>query len=232
MSNNDPYCRIQERGSLRQAQDEREGCSPPLLQRRGSGGGVLAEGVEQPAPQRASLPPPPTPSSEEEGAFASSPIFTPARKLRFLDELARHGNVRVAAARCGVSRSGAYLARHRDAAFSDAWRAALVLGRDRAVEEMAERAIEGWQEPVFYRGRQVAVRRRYDARLLLAHLARLDKACAEGSGGEAGAEALAARYDALRGALVGIPDDEVAIFPLDPVHSVQSAPLVAPPPPG
>lgn len=155
------------------------------------------------------------------------PIFTPSRKLRFLDELARHGNVRVAAARCGVSRSGAYLARHRHGIFADAWRAALVLGRDRAVEEVAERAIHGWQEPVFYRGQQVAVRRRYDARLLLAHLARLDKACAEGSGGEragvSGAEALAARYDALRGALSQGAVAAAAIFPLDPVHSVQSA---------
>ena len=166
----------------------------------------------------------------------ADPIFTPSRKLRFLDELARHGNVRVAAARCGVSRSGAYLARSRNLAFADAWRAALVLGRDRAVEEMAERAIEGWQEPVFYHGRQVAVRRRYDARLLLAHLARLDKACADGDGGEAGAEALAAHYDALRGALLRGGGDEAAIFPLDPVHSVQSAPpkggLAAPLPAG
>ena len=134
---------------------------------------------------------------------APDPIFTPARKLRFLDELARHGNVRVAAARCGVSRSGAYLARARDAAFAGAWRAALVLGRDCAVQEMAERAIDGWEEPVFYRGRLVATRRRHDARLLLAHIARLDKACADGTGGEAEAEALAARYDALRDALGG-----------------------------
>ena len=134
---------------------------------------------------------------------AADPIFTPVRKLRFLDELACHGNVRVAAARVGVSRSGAYLARARDAAFAEAWRAALVLGRDCAVEEMAVRAIEGWEEPVFYRGRQVALRRRHDTRLLLAHIARLDKACADGEGGDAGSEELAARFDALRGALVG-----------------------------
>ena len=70
---------------------------------------------------------------------AADPTFTPARKLRFLGELARHGNVRVASARCGVSRSGAYLARARDAVFAEAWRGALVLGRDCAVEEMAVR---------------------------------------------------------------------------------------------
>jgi hypothetical protein len=135
--------------------------------------------------------------------FGEDPVFTPARKLRFLDELARHGNVRVAAARVGVSRSGVYLARGRDGVFAAAWRAALVLGRDRAVAEVAERALEGWQEPVFYRGQQVALRRRYDTRLLLAHLARLDKACAEiAGGGGNGAEALAADYDALCAAVL------------------------------
>ena len=70
---------------------------------------------------------------------AADPTFTPARKLRFLGELARHGNVRVASARCGVSRSGAYLARARDAVFAVAWRGALVLGRDCAGEEIAVR---------------------------------------------------------------------------------------------
>lgn len=129
--------------------------------------------------------------------------FTPDLKLRFLDELSRHGNVRVAAARCGVSRSGAYFARHRDAIFADAWRAALVLGRDRVVEELGVRAIDGWEEPMFYRGQQVGTRRRFDSRLLLAHLARLDKSCAGGVGGHARAEELAARLDDLRAELAG-----------------------------
>ncbi|MFM5916734.1 MAG: hypothetical protein ACKOOL_04275 [Novosphingobium sp.] len=129
------------------------------------------------------------------------PIFTPELKLRFVDELSRHGNARVAAARVGVSRSGAYLARARDARFAQAWRAALVLGRDCAADALAASAIEGWEEPVFYRGQQVGTRRRHDPRLLLAHLARLDKVCADGAGGMAGAEALAAQYDVLRGAL-------------------------------
>lgn len=223
MPKNDPCCRIQECGW-----EGDDASSPPLLQRRGTGGGGSAGAFcGEGGLLDGAAAPPPTPSSKEEGAYvASDPIFTPALKLRFLDELSRHGNVRVAAGRCGVSRSGAYLARARDGTFADAWRAALVLGRDRAAEEMAERAIEGWQEPVFYRGQQVAVRRRYDTRLLLAHLARLDKACAEGDGGEAGAEALAACYDALRGACGGQiaeAEQERAIFAQDPVHSVHSA---------
>ncbi|MCZ8326037.1 MAG: hypothetical protein O9283_12315 [Sphingomonadaceae bacterium] len=149
--------------------------------------------------------------------FGEDPVFTPARKRRFLDELARHGNVRVAAARVGVSRSGVYLARGRDGAFAAAWRAALVLGRDAAVAEVAERALEGWQEPVFYRGQQVALRRRYDSRLLLAHLARLDKACAEmADGGGRGAEVLAADYDALCAALLDGDTGSGANFSSEP----------------
>lgn len=107
------------------------------------------------------------------------PVFTPALKLRFLDELSRHGNVRVATQRVGVSRSGAYLARRRDAGFDQGWRSALVLARDHVEAVLAERALEGVEEPIFYRGEQIGSRRRFDTRLLLAHLARLDTLCAD-----------------------------------------------------
>ena len=109
----------------------------------------------------------------------ADPIFTPSLKLRFLDELSQHGNVRVAVARCGVSRSGLYLARRRDAAFAAGWVAALREARWHAEAVLAERALDGVEEEVFYRGEVIAVRRRYDTRLLLAHLARLDALCAE-----------------------------------------------------
>ena len=103
----------------------------------------------------------------------------PALKLRFLDELAQHGNVRVAAGRVGVSRSGLYLARRRDSAFAAGWLAALREARWHAEAVLAERALEGVEEQVFYHGEVIATRRRYDTRLLLAHLARLDALCAE-----------------------------------------------------
>ncbi|MFM5895130.1 MAG: hypothetical protein ACKOQM_11975 [Novosphingobium sp.] len=109
------------------------------------------------------------------------PVFTPSLKLRFLDELSQHGNVRVAASRIGVSRSGLYLARRRDAAFAAGWLAALREARWHAEAVLAERALDGVEEQVFYRGEVIATRRRYDTRLLLAHLARLDALCAEPS---------------------------------------------------
>lgn len=120
-----------------------------------------------------------SPFTEEDGAYAADPVFTPALKLRFLDELSRHGNVRVAAARVGVSRSGLYLARRRDERVAGGWRTALCLARDHVEAVLAERALDGVEEPVFYHGEVIAVRRRFDNRLLLAHLARLDALCGE-----------------------------------------------------
>ncbi|MFK4872257.1 hypothetical protein [Novosphingobium sp. ZW T3_23] len=105
--------------------------------------------------------------------------------MRFLHYLSDKGDVRAAAARVGMSRQSAYLVRRRDRAFALGWEAALGLARRHVEEVLATRALDGVEEPVFYHGEQVAVRRRYDARLLMAHLARLDRA-AEGAAGAAG----------------------------------------------
>ena len=129
------------------------------------------------------------------------PVFTADLKLRFLDELSRHGNVRVAAARVGVSRSGAYLARRRDGAFAAGWSAALRLARQHGEAVLAERALEGVEEPVYYRGELIAVRRRFDSRLLLAHLARLDALC-----GDDGDDCGAGAFDAALGAVAGLAE--------------------------
>ena len=93
----------------------------------------------------------------------------------FLEALAATGAVRSAAARAGVSHQTAYRARLACAVLARAWKAALVAARVQAEEVLATRAIDGVEEQVFYHGEVVATRRRYDSRLLLAHLARLDK---------------------------------------------------------
>ena len=97
------------------------------------------------------------------------------RKARFLVVLCEHGNVRLAAARVGRSVQSVYVQRRRDPLFDRAWKAALIHARDASEQIFAERALEGVEEPVFYKGEQVGTRRRYDNRLLLAHMARLDR---------------------------------------------------------
>ncbi len=102
--------------------------------------------------------------------------WTPERQVRFLDPLAAGGNVRAACARVGLSREAAYRLKRREPLFARAWGAALVLAREPSAEVLANRAIDGVEEDVWYRGEKVGTRRKYDTRLLLAHLARLDKA--------------------------------------------------------
>ena len=101
--------------------------------------------------------------------------WTPERQTRFLDHLALKGNVHASCRRVGLSREAAYRLRRRDRLFARGWAAAMVKAHDASIEVLADRAIEGVEEPIYHRGELVGTRRRYDTRLLLAHIARLDK---------------------------------------------------------
>ena len=101
--------------------------------------------------------------------------WTPELRARFLDRLASHGNARAACRFVNLSAEAAYRLRRRDPLFARGWAAALVLARENGQQVLGERAIEGVEEQIYYRGELVGTRRRFDSRLLLAHLARLDK---------------------------------------------------------
>ncbi|AKH41193.1 hypothetical protein FHS61_001719 [Altererythrobacter atlanticus] len=106
---------------------------------------------------------------------ACPPLFSPRRQRDFCEALSQHGNVRVACRAAGVSPQTAYRAKRGSEDFRACWDAALLLARDHAEAVLADRALNGVEEAVFYHGEEVATRRRYDTRLLLAHLARLDR---------------------------------------------------------
>lgn len=114
--------------------------------------------------------------------FTSPPELQPdvplEKQALFVATLAQWGNVRAAAQQVGVSRAHLYRMRRASALFRNLWDAALVLARPRVEEVLADRALNGVQETVFYHGEEVATRTRYDSRLLLAHLARLDRIAA------------------------------------------------------
>jgi len=92
-----------------------------------------------------------------------------------LRALSHHGNVRLACRAAGISPQTAYRARRASRDFGACWDAALVLARDHVEEVLADRALNGVEEVVYYHGEEIGRRIRYDNRLLLAHLARLDK---------------------------------------------------------
>ena len=108
-------------------------------------------------------------------SFSCPPLFDTRRQALFCESLSAHGNVRLACKAAGVSPQTAYRMRRSAPAFRQMWDAALVLARAAVEEVLADRAINGVEEQVFYHGEEVARRRRYDSRLLLAHLARLDR---------------------------------------------------------
>ena len=127
--------------------------------------------------------------------------------MQFLESLAQDGNVRVACARVGLSREAAYRLRRRDALFARAWAAAQLHAREIVGEVLGTRAIEGIEEQIWYRGEVIGTRRRYDTRLLLAHMARLDNLAED-----EGACADAARFDELLACIAGEPiPEELAV---------------------
>jgi hypothetical protein len=65
--------------------------------------------------------------------------WTPALRRRFLEHLSVSGDVRAAAARCGLSRQSVYKLRRRDAPFARAWDAALSQLRAALDEELIRR---------------------------------------------------------------------------------------------
>jgi hypothetical protein len=125
---------------------------------------------------------------------AATNQLTPDRQVQFLSVLATNGNVRAACAAVGTSAHTAYKLRRRDPLFARGWAAALAAARVHVDAVIHDRALNGIEEPVLYRGEVVATRRRYDNRLLLALAGRLDKAAEDPrvAADEAGLDALLA----------------------------------------
>jgi hypothetical protein len=144
--------------------------------------------------------------------------WSPELKMRFLDHLAARGTVRGACALVGLSREAAYRLRRRDPLFARAWAAALGLARENGADVLTACAIDGIEEEVWYRGELVGTRRRFDSRLLLAHLARLDKLVQETPAGDD-----AERFDELLALIAGEQAPEEIAHPDDPLPPCRAA---------
>ncbi|MGS1017090.1 hypothetical protein [Allosphingosinicella humi] len=186
----------------------RDGASPTLVSRR----------LVEPRPEEASMAPVLGRSPANAGvhghersvwapAFAGEQCtparaprhdgWTPARERQFCETLADCGVVADACRACGMSRDAAYAYRRRAAgrAFALAWDAALLLARSRVSDDVMSRAVHGVIDRVYRDGELVAERHRYDNRLTMAVLSRLDRQ-AEGFGENAPVvRAIAQEYD-------------------------------------
>ena len=81
----------------------------------------------------------------------------------------------------GMSRESAYARRNSAAghAFALGWDAAILLSRHATADDVASRSRHGVIDRIYRNGELVAERHRYDNRLTMAHLARLDRLAAE-----------------------------------------------------
>jgi hypothetical protein len=84
-----------------------------------------------------------------------------------LSALEATGNITAAARRAGVDRGTAYRHRQAKPKFHEEWDAALEAATDALVAEARRRALEGWDEPVFFNGQECGRIRRYDSTLLI-----------------------------------------------------------------
>ena len=97
--------------------------------------------------------------------------WTPERQRLFIDALRQLGMVTAAAKAAGMSRKSAYALLKRagpKSSFARAWTDAQVSGETSVYYTLLGRAIEGVEQPYFYRGVQCGTRRVYDNRLLIA----------------------------------------------------------------
>jgi hypothetical protein len=92
--------------------------------------------------------------------------LTNRAREKFLAHLRKTANVTEAAAIIATARKSLYDARERDPAFKAAWDEAIEIATDALEQEARRRALDGWEEPVFYRGEEVGRMRAYSDRLL------------------------------------------------------------------
>ena len=92
---------------------------------------------------------------------------TKTRQTAFLDGLRETGTLSGAARQSHVSRSTHYRWLARDPDYESAFAAATDEATDRLEEEARRRALDGVDEPIFYRGERIGVTRRYSDALLI-----------------------------------------------------------------
>lgn len=93
--------------------------------------------------------------------------LTPKKKEIFLEALAECGCVSHAANEAKFSRVRFYQERLIDTEFAERWDDALNIGNGAVDDEIYRRAVEGWDEPVFYKGDVCGTVRKYSDTLLI-----------------------------------------------------------------
>ena len=154
--------------------------------------------------------------------------WTPFLRKLFLQVIAETGKVSLACEYTRMSRSSAYALEARDRVFAAGWAAAAYFARNPMADDFYEKAADGITETITRSDGATVTRHRFDSRLSIAVLNRLDRRCDRAE--ERGSVHLAAvrNWDEyLR--LIGGGDDKAAEALLDradirPVGGAQQCP--------
>lgn len=139
--------------------------------------------------------------------------WTPARQIAFLEALKTSGCVSDACRHVGLSTTSARRAYKRMPDFARSWDLMLSYAEPLLVRAAFERAVTGWDEPVFHNGKLVGHRRRWSDSLLRTLLQREQRA------GETAAREI--EHDGGRGA------STVPIMPIEEVEAILMRRLAA-----
>ena len=93
--------------------------------------------------------------------------LTAEKKKRFLEHLAKHGNVSAACLAGGISRTRMYQVRNEDEKFAELWNSAEEIAVDLMILEAKRRAQKGTRKPVFHQGRVCGHIKEYSDSLLM-----------------------------------------------------------------
>jgi hypothetical protein len=93
--------------------------------------------------------------------------WSEAKRREFLRVLGEGGCVTEACRHVGLSTTSAYRHRRQVPAFDRGWGRALAKAKGVLVKEARRRAIDGWEEEIWWRGEIVGVRRRWSDKLLI-----------------------------------------------------------------
>lgn len=103
--------------------------------------------------------------------------WTPFSRKLFLSVLAETGRVSTACETCRLSKQSAYALRARDRIFAAGWDAACELARMPLADALYEQALDGLTDPITRDDGSTITRHRFDSRLSIAVLNRLDRRC-------------------------------------------------------
>jgi hypothetical protein len=151
----------------------------------------------------------PSPQLPARPPLARHDGWTADKQRNFCQILAECGSVEHAAMCVGMTRQTAYRFRNRASgrAFSMGWDAALLLARQKLIDEAFELAFEGSIDRVTRDGQVIIERRRRDARSVLAAVTRLSSPAILGN---APAQAIAQEFEDFLGRLADDPAEACA----------------------